>query len=318
LIWKVLFSALGLISLGSILHGYGFHKLYLELAGLGWWFIPLAFSFVPVAVCYTGAWLLTLPELSIRRFPRLLQFTLASIAWNNLSPFVKVLGEPVRAIMLEQLVSRKAALKSVVLYNLVHALGTLLAFLIGTSLILFLFPVAETIRIAFLSLFLVFFVLFLVAYLLPRLNIGGKKKPKAKNLFWKIGFWIRWGLAKIRGFSRVHPHRFWLSILVEALARFLEGFTFYVAFRAVGDPLSPLHCALLDVGRALMDNIFFFIPYQVGSREASLLLLCKNVLHEGVASAVSVAILYRLVEIFWIATGYLVWMRVSRSSKDST
>ncbi|MGZ3696332.1 MAG: lysylphosphatidylglycerol synthase domain-containing protein, partial [Bdellovibrionota bacterium] len=215
------------------------------------------------------------------------------------------------------MVTRKAAIKSVVLYNLVHLLGTLLAFLVGASIILFHFPVSAPIRIAFVSLISVFSLLFLTAYFLPSLRGGKRKRALQKNLLWKIGFWIRWALSKIRVFSRRHPWRFWLAIFIETLARFVEGFTFYVAFRAVGDPLSPFHCALLDVGRALMDNIFFFIPYQVGSREMSLMLLCKEVLHEGIASAVTVAVLYRLVEILWMLIGYLLWVKGSRSSKAS-
>lgn len=318
MIWKALFSALGLLSLGSILYSFGFEKLYFDIASLGWWSLPLALSFIPVAVCYTLAWQLTLPELPPSRFPRLFRYMLASIAWNNLSPFVKVLGEPVRMVMLEQLVSRKTAIKSVVLYNLVHTLGTLLAFLVGTFIILFHFPVSAPIRISFVSLIFVFSVLFLLAYFLPRLRMGGRKKPTQKSMLWKIGFWIRWGLAKIRVFSRVHPWRFWLAVFVETLARFVEGFTFYIAFHALGEPISLFYCALLDVGRALMDNVFFFIPYQVGSREASLLLLCKNVLRMGADSAVSVAVLYRLVEILWMALGYLLWMKGTKPSRVST
>lgn len=318
MIWKALFSVLGLASLAWILHGYGFNKLYLDTLSLGWWAIPLALSFVPVAACYALAWHLTLPELGPRHFPRLLRFTFSSIAWNNLSPFVKVLGEPVRVVLLEQLVSRKAAIKSTVLYNLIHTLGTLLAFLIGTSIILFAFPVSASFRIGFLALLGVFTALFLLAYFLPQLKVGGRRKPLEKTLLWKIGFWIRWAMAKIRVFRRAHPWRFWIGIFVETLARFVEGFTFYVAFRALGDAVSPFQAALLDVGRALMDNIFFFIPYQVGSREASLLLLCKNVLHVGESAAVSVAVFYRLVEILWMAIGYMLWMRGGSSARDST
>lgn len=318
MIWKTFFSLLGLASLGSILYTFGFGKLYADILSLGWWSGPLALSFLPVVACYAFAWLLTLPELSLRHFPSFFRFTLASIAWNNLSPFVKVLGEPVRVLQLEQLVSRKTAIKSAVLYNIVHSLGTLIAFLLGASIILFHFPVSAEIRIGFVSLIFVLTVLIFLAYFLPRLRIGRRRKPTRKSLLWKIGFWIRWGMAKIHVFTKVHPWRFWAAVGVETVARFVEGLTFYVAFRALGDTIPPFYCALLDIGRALMDNIFFFIPYQVGSREAGLLLLCKNVLRMGVDSAVSVAVLYRLVEILWTAVGYFLSMKATKPAKVST
>jgi hypothetical protein len=56
----------------------------------------------------------------------------------------------------------------------------------------------------------------------------------------------------------------------------------------------------------------------VVSREASLLLLCKNVLQVGADSAVSVAVLYRLVEILWMAIGYLLSIKGTRARSSPT
>lgn len=318
MIWKAVFSVIGLASLVSILHHYGFEKIGSDISHLGWWAVPLALSFLPVAFCYSLAWHLMLPELPFSRVGMVFRFSLVSVAWNNLSPFVKVLGEPVRVNLLADHVPIKAAIRSVILYNLVHILGTLVAFLLGAFLILFYFPVSPQIRLGFLVLMGVFSALFLLLYWLPSYRVARSRGRKKRNFFMKFSFWIRWAFSKVRVFSRGHPGRFWAAVFFETLARFVEGATFYVAFRALGDPLPVLYCALLDVGRALMDNIFFFIPYQVGSREAGLMMLSEHVFHAGTATAVSAAVFYRLVEILWMAVGYGLWMYESKSSKLST
>jgi len=308
---------IGLSSFVLILHSYGFPRLGTDILSLGWWAIPLALSFGPVVLCYSIAWLLVTPEVSPRQLPTLFRFASISVAWNNLSPFVKVLGEPIRMAMLERWMSRKDAARSMVLYNLVHSLGTLLGFFFGATAILFFFPLPEGFQAGLLSVLIVIPVLATGLFLLPQRwkRLG---RSARRNRIVLAGFWLRWAFSKIRIFSRRHPTRFWGAVFVEILARFVEGLTFYFAFLALGQPLSLLYCSLLDVGRALMDNIFFFIPYQVGSREGGIVLLAEHVLRIDSRDTVSAAVFYRLVEISWMAIGYLLWIAENKSRKLPT
>jgi hypothetical protein len=321
LIWKALFSVLGAASFVFILHGYGFAHLGADIEGLGWWVLPLGLSFAPVAFLYGVAWFLVTPQLSLRYLPSMLPLSAISLGWNNLSPFVKVLGEPMRVVLIERWIPRKAALASVVLYNLVHILGTLIAFILGAALILALFPVSHTIRMAFSAVGLLAFLLLFGIYFLPYFSLRAGRRRQAgrkPSFFQKASFWLRWSFSRMRIFGRLHPWRFWSAVGVETIVRFVEGITFYVAFRALAAPISVLQASLLDVGRALLDNAFFFIPYQVGSREAGILLLSKSVLGIGEASVVSATVFYRLVEILWMGIGYLLWLQRSSSAKLST
>lgn len=315
MIWKIIFTLVGLGSFTWILHGYGLDRVANDLLSLGWWSIPLVLSFLPVAFLYALAWMLVTPAMPVRSAGTFLYFSIISVAWNNLSPFVKMLGEPLRVLLLERRIGRKAALESMVLYNLVHVLGTLVAFVLGAALLLFLYPVTDTVRITFLSLIAITAALVLLVYFLPQLGrlIG---RSRNRGFTAKLRFWLRWSFAKMRIFSSRYPTRFWVAVFLEVLVRFVEGITFYVAFYALGQTIRPLEAALLDVGRALVDNAFFFIPYQVGSREAGILLLSDNVMHLGAASVVSAALFYRLMEIFWMGTGYLLWIRESKSRRS--
>ncbi len=247
----------------------------------------------------------------------LFRYSAISVAWNNLSPFVKVLGEPMRVIMLERHLSRKEAARSMVLYNIVHIIGTLLAFFLGALAILLLFPISDGFRTGFIALLVLSPLLAIFLFLLPRfVKYLGRSARRNKLVY--AGFWLRWAFSKIRIFSRQQPLRFWMAVLFEILARFVEGLTFYIAFHALGQPASVLVCSLLDIGRALMDNVFFFIPYQVGSREGGILLLAEHALRISGGAAVSAAVLYRLVEICWMGIGYLLWIAENKERRSST
>lgn len=322
MIWKILFSFLGAGSFFYILHEYGFAKVAADLVSLGWWCIPLAASFLPVAFLYGLAWFLVTPSLAWRRLPGMLRLSVISLGWNNLSPFMKVLGEPVRVLLMEDWIPRKAALESAILYNLVHILGTLLAFVIGAILILALYPVSDVVRYSFLGVMAAATILLLAIYFLPRFTRRRRRSARVRGekipFMSKARFWLRWSFSRMRMFSRRYPGRFWAAVGVEIVVRFVEGLTFYVAFHALGAPVSIVATSLLDVGRALLDNALFFIPYQVGSREAGILMLSQHVLKIGEGYVVSALVFYRLVEIFYMALGYALWTHRASSRKVST
>ncbi len=207
MIWKALLGVLGLASFVYILHGYGFSRLADDLSHLGWWTLPLAFSFIPTVCCYAFAWLLITPELPPASFGWLCRLTVTSVAWNNLSPFVKVLGEPIRIRLLRTRLDGKSAARSAVLYNIVHMLGTLLSFFVGSLAILVFFSPSPGIRGALFSFLVISPLLTAALYALPPLAPRLIGRSAHRNRFGVIGCWVRWGFSKIRILSRRHPCR---------------------------------------------------------------------------------------------------------------
>ena len=316
MIWKWAFGILGLFSFSFILYSHGLHQASSEIFGIGWFAVPLLLSFIPVVACYAAAWKLVTPGKYGRPPPHaFFTITVVGIAWNNLSPFVKFLGEPIRVVLLSRWMDKKRAIQSILLYNLVHIYGTFYAFILGASGLLLLYPVPKLIRLGFFLLIGTVITLLFILHLSPSLFTARSKKRKKKNFLQKVGFWIRWSLSKIRIFSRTHPRRFWAAILFEISARFIEGLTFYVSFWSLGNKIKLIDAAFLDIGRALMDNVFFFIPYQMGSREMGIILLTDNVMKLGSHSALDAAIHYRITEIFWMGIGYIFWISWGRSSR---
>lgn len=317
--FKFLFTVFGCVSLALLLRNYGFSTLVQNLTLVGWHVFPLALTFIPTLLCYSLAWLLVTDCSNAKsKVPLPVRFffmMVTSIAWNNLSPFIKVLGEPIKAAMLSKHIERKSAIKSVVIYNIVHLIGTVGAFLLAAILIPFLFPVNHDVRL--ICFILVGVCLFLVVLLLtlPQFAHALLKKKSFQKLR-AVSLSLRWSFHKIHVFYRRRHLALILAILLEIAARFLEGLTFYYAFILLGEPISALSAAFLDVGRALADNVFFFIPYQVGSREIGVRFLLEKVLAVPVRGAVTVALLYRMVEIFWMILGYILWTREGSSAKS--
>ena len=318
--FKALFTAFGCISLFILLHNYGFATLEHDLALVGWHIFPLALTFVPTLFCYSLAWFFITDrkQSSLTNAPLFIRFffmMITSIAWNNLSPFIKILGEPIKAVMLTKHIERKSAIKSVVIYNIVHLIGTVGAFLLAALLIPFLFSVNHDVKVICFILVGVCILLASLLLTLPKFAHSLLKKKSFRKLR-SMSLSLRWSFHKINVFYGTHQLALLAAILLEVTARFLEGFTFYYAFILLGEPISALSAAFLDLGRALADNVFFFIPYQVGSREIGVRFLLEKVLAVPAKGAVTVALLYRLVEIFWMIFGYILWTKEGSSAKS--
>lgn len=316
---KAFFSIFGFASLFYILGEYGWANLLQDFTLINWHIIPLALTFIPTLFCYSIAWLLVteIPDEreKITLTGKFFSFTVISIAWNNLSPFLKVLGEPVKVILLNKKLTPRAATKSVVIYNIVHLIGTVSAFLLTALFIPLFFSVTNEIKWGlFLFIIITLFIL-LILFFFPAFA----RRTLKKKIFLRIrslSLWLRWSFHKIQLFYRNQKQALLFAIFLEISARFLEGITFYYAFFLLNEPISITSAAFLDVGRALIDNLFFFIPYQVGSREWGVTFLLHNILQVPAKSIITAALLYRLVEILWMFFGYMLWIKEGSSAKS--
>ncbi|MEI8346447.1 MAG: lysylphosphatidylglycerol synthase domain-containing protein [Pseudomonadota bacterium] len=331
---KFIFTLLGVAALGYLVYQYGPGSLVRDLRTAGWFSLVLVLTFIPTLICYAWAWLLCsdLPGpggKALVNGKRTLIFTkmmAISIAWNNLTPFLKVGGEPAKVLMLKKYLGFSKALESTIIYNLIHALATLGSFILAASLLLLFYPLNPGIR--FLAIIIIlagiaigFFALFL-PYLWHKWMIKTSLSlPITHKNGWRKFNWIRrtligliWTVRKTFFYYKKHPYRLGVAFGLEIFARFIEGLTFYCAFYLLNHPISLVASALLDVGRTLVDTLFFFIPYQVGSREQGVLFFLENILGYSSAGYLTATFLYRFVEIVWVVIGYAFWTRSKRAT----
>lgn len=314
--WKLAFGVLGLGSLSLILRDYGYGALARDLAHVGWRLLPLSLTFVPTLCCYTMVWYLVTDRTpgiheswkkAAQLWGSMFRITVISIAWNNLSPFIKLLGEPIRLVELRKVLpDKRRSLRSVLLYNLTHTMGTILSFIIAALTIPLLFDVGHELRkLLWISVFGFVSVLSLF-WLLPWLIQRGLKLAKIDGLR-RASLWLRWSVHKIRRFYKNHKLALVSALIFSVSARFIEGLTFFYAFQIFGENLHFITAAYLDVGRTLADTAFFFVPYQLGSREYAVGFLLEHVFLIGGKTFIGGTLLYRLVEIIWMIIGYFWW-----------
>ncbi len=309
--FKLTLSILGVFSFGVLLCNYGFRNLVREVSAAGWLSGLLIFSFIPTLGCYAMAWLLV-TDLDMRRpFKRTLwsffSMSAQSIAWNNLTPFLKIGGEAIKVINLTPMLGRRAAIKSVVVYNLVHLLGTVASFIVAAGCIPYLFWLPAEVKFGCFIIAVLCSFIFMAIAVSPkfakrwamRTDVGGLQR---------LIRWLRWSMWETARFCQRYPLRFAVAVVLEVVARFVEGLTCYLAFQLIQMPIPLLTALFVDVGRTLIDTLFFFIPYQVGSREAGVAFMLQNVFTAPSEGFITATLLYRFVEISWIIVGYGLWL----------
>jgi hypothetical protein len=321
--FALVMGTLGLLSLLQIIRNYGVHLFVDEINQAGHLLVVLVLTFIPTLLCYALAWMLATDHKNmprelgnIKKFAIYNQFTVISIAWNNLTPFFKVGGEPLKYLLLLKYLSKKEALASTINYNIIHLASTAFCFFITSLFLVFFYHIPNEIRPYLLGfcLSLLFVVLFCFFVVRTQFLLVGLKRFRIMKIV-IVSFKIV--LRRLISFYQRNPLAFVFSFFFDMLARFIEGLTFFFGFYLIKHPISYISSTLLDVGRTFVDTLFFFIPYQIGSREKGVHFFMEKILELDSKGFLTAVFLYRLVEICWIIIGYIVWASTRISSIEA-
>lgn len=322
-VFRFIFTAIGLASLVHIIKNYGPSLILEEIKRSGPVLVFLTLTFIPTLVCYAISWMLATDHQKMDKNLSLVKkiilfsnYTLMSIAWNNLTPFLKVGGEPLKFMMLERHLPRSEALASTINYNIIHLVATAFSFIIcAFFLVLFYDLTAEVLYYA-LAFGGLCFLLTYGSYQFLHSRFLHSFKQFRFRIIKTIVINVKVGLRRIVYFYKKKPEAFVFSLLVDLVARFIEGLTFYFGFSLIKHPISFLSASIIDVGRTFVDTIFFFIPYQIGSREEGVHFLMEKLMLIDSKGFLTVVLFYRFVEIFWIVAGYFLWVSSKSSSRE--
>jgi Lysylphosphatidylglycerol synthase TM region len=313
---NLLFGLMGCVGLYALLKSYGLAKIATDISELGWGFGLIALSYLPMFVFGAAAWWV-LTDFGFRRHRpwhdiwNYMAINLVANSWNNIAPFVKALGEPLRAVLVAREIPMKRAVRSVMMFNLAQALGTISSFSLGAMVAPLIYPLRGralqfSLGVAALALLLNL----LIAFFLFRPAKRGRRKKNAKSR--QALYWLRWAGHQIRKYARHKPGRLAAGAGLTIVARFSEGVMFYAIFAVMGHPLSILDSVMLSIGRGVADHLFFFVPYQVGTREASMVFVLSQLLQKPGENAVSAMLIFRLGELTWISFGFVLWLLYRR------
>jgi uncharacterized protein (TIRG00374 family) len=314
---RLLLFAGGVTLFAYLISRIGLAALVADAAATGWMFVPILLLYGLVYACNAGAWMLIIAGEPRRpSFWRLYTVTASGFALNFVTPVVNVGGEPFKIAAVAPWLTTRRAAGSVVIHNVLRGLSFLLSWLTALLLGFVMLPPDTLVRLtlgaATLALSGVAALLFVVhrrgvlEKLLNGLHRVPFAGPLARALEPRRAVLIQMD-EQIAQFSRQHPGRFARALALEYLSRCLYMGEYYLIALSIGLPVGYLEAYLIGGLVSLIQNLLFVVPFEVGTKEASLYLLFQ-MLGLDPSLGVYTAIVTRVRDLVWIGLGLLlVW-----------
>jgi uncharacterized protein (TIRG00374 family) len=314
---RLLLLAGGLALFAYLLSRIGLAALAAEAAKTGWVFIPILLLYGVVYVCNTGAWMLIMAGEPRRpSFWRLYMVITSGFALNWVTPVVAVGGEPFKIAAVAPWLTTRRAAGSVVIHNGLRWLSFLLSWLTAVLLGFWMLP-HDPLTVGLLLLTTLVTVT-LTAVLLAAHRRGAL--ARMLNALYRVPLCGRLARAleprrefleqmdqQIAQFYHEHPGHFARALILEYLSRAVYMGEYYLIALSIGLPMGYLQAYLVGGLASLIQNLLFFMPFEVGSKEGAHYLLF-GMLGFDPQLGVYTAIVTRLRDLVWIGLGLLlVW-----------
>ncbi len=321
---RVAVFAAGAALLVYLVARIGVHQLWSDAWATGWMIVPILLAWAVVYLCNAGAWRLTMAGEPRRpSFWVTWAMTASGFALNFVTPVLNVGGEPFKAATLSGWLPPRRAATSVIIHKLLHTLGHLLFWL--TALLITLVAYARgTIETLVVVLALVG-VGALAAMLWAIHRNGGLDatvrllgtlpllRRVARRLEARRGTIIAMD-RQIVEFYHASPRRFFQALGLEYLSRLVGALEYYFIFLSLNLPAGYLAALLVSSLLSLALNLTFFVPFEVGTKEAITYLLFAR-LGLDPSLGVFASIVTRLRDVAWILIGLaLVWFAGARTA----
>jgi len=315
--WQLVLFGLGALLFAQLVVRIGVGRLWADAAATGWMILPIVLLYGVVHAYNTRAWqLIMLDEPGRPRFARTYAILVAGCALNFITPMVNAGGEPYKVAALAPELGTGGATGFVILHAMVKVLGFLLVWLTALVLGLVLLPHTRlTVMLLAVGIVAVGTLIGLLlarhrrgmlAWALDRLGRIPGLKRVARSLEPR-----RAGLVEmdrqITDFYHRRPRRFAQALTLEYLSRCLFMLELCLIGASIGVRISYLDAFVIGGLEALITNLLFFVPFELGTREGATLLLFQQL---GYAPGLGLyaALVSRVRDLLWIAAGLLlIW-----------
>ncbi len=309
----LLFSA-GIIAFVVLIIRADPHRLLEDVRRAGWAVPAIVGVYGVVYVLNTAAWRLTMTEAPRLPLSRALSVNISAFAMNYLTPFASIGGEPYKIVAASQWMGARNATASVLNYRLVHIQAHLMVFLTGVFLAFVLLPAAvvpgavltsiAVILLALATLLLavhregVIERLFDLALRVPLAGRALRRFEPRRAAIIEVD-------RQLNSFHRASPGRYYAALGTEYAARAFSMLEFFIIAAAIGHPVTFATAFLIGSFSSLVVNVFFFLPFNAGSKEGGLLLIFTALGLPG-RIGVAAAVISRVREFVWIGVGLLL------------
>lgn len=311
----VLFFVLGATLLFVQLRQFGISRLFGDAVSAGWILVPVILLYGVVHACDAESWRAILSAEPERpRWGPLYRMVIAGSALNFLTPMVNVGGEPFKLATLSPFLGVQRSAGAVLIRNVARALGLLSFWLAAILTGWFLLPPEPWIRATLVLAAAAIVGLMLV--LIRAIRRGGLDRwfdrlaswPLIGRLMRRVES-IRPTLAnidrQITGFAHERPGALALAAGFEFLGRAVFVIEYCLIGRAIGVPISYVIAFTIGGLEILAGNLLFFVPYEIGTRETSTVLLFSQ-LGLPPEAGLFAALVSRLRDLAWITAGVML------------
>ncbi len=314
---------LALFLLGAAVFSYlvaqiGIGQLASDVGRTGFMFVPIVLLYALVYACSALAWQLTMGDSSRPSFWRTYAVTISAGALNSLTPVVNAGGEPFRVAALAPWLGKRRAAGSVILHRMLHSFAYVLVWFTAIVLAFALLP-PETPNVVRIILGVVGLVLLCILALIMSAHRSGILE---RLLDWMGRVPLLRRLAallepkramlmeldqQITEFYHRQPGRFVQALLLEYLSRCIFMVEIVLIVASLGYRLSYLRAFTIGGLEALLGNLLFLVPFELGAREGSYFALFA-LFGMDPQLGLYTSIVSRVRDLAWIGLGLLLML----------
>lgn len=309
--FRLLAILAGVTVLVLLVRQVGLEALWAGSRAVGWLLIPILLLHAAVYGLNAIAWWITLAhEPNCPPFLSVFRISVVGFAINFITPVVNAGGEPYRAGALSAWIGTRRAAGSVLQYALLHAISSLLMWLTAIGFGLMVGQVSGEVKLALAGAAAVIALALVVVLSGHRHGFVGKLTTGLARL--RLGRFSRWLAereaafaavdAQVTALHRERPGRLALAIGVDYVSRWVAAAELLLVAYGLGVAVSVPAAVMISGLSALAVNLFFMLPWELGSREGSLYLFFAMA---GVPASVGLvaAMATRIREFFWCGLG---------------
>ena len=306
---------LGACLLGVILYQTDLGEVWRQLQGIGWGGCLVLFAiFLAGFVALAGSWLVTLPGIApnpmwLARFWRVL---MVGSALAEVTPLAGMGGEPVKALLLKRHygVRYRDAATSLLLARMTDLIAQVIFMAVGFAL-MSTTQLSRVYRVGAAGGLALFSLAILVFFLLQRPAVFSWLRARLERGFLarRLGARGVEALDTLRDVERSlldfysqERRRFALSVLLS-LGDWVSGAAAtWAAVNWLGFPIGIADAIVIESFVVLIRSTLFFVPADLGTQEAALLLI-GSAITGSPSLGVALAAIRRARDVLWIAWG---------------
>ncbi len=317
-LWRNLAFLLGVLALGILIYDIGLDTIADNVLSMGIHFVYILLVWALVYLTNAMSWYIIIRDDKVYTMPsfwRVFKLTVSGYTLNYVTPFGLAGGEPYRILELKRDMPTTKASSSVILYAMMHICSHFIFWLFSAIFFAFIYPLNTMMMIVLSVMFIVstlIITLFFKGYkygfvvsitkIASRVPFLGKKIANLKSETREKLVVIDQEIANLKGTRIV---AFYVSLGLEFVARLVSCYEIFIIVNVLGQPMDFMGAYMVVAFSSLLANLLFFFPMQIGAREGGIYLALEAIGLNPVI-AVSVSLITRIREAFWIAIGILL------------